>query len=63
MSVEFAGFPFLTAILVSCLAALLVILFIPDERKTLVKWVSLVFSGITLLLCLFVYVLYDRNLG
>jgi NADH-quinone oxidoreductase subunit M len=63
MSVQFAGFPFLTAILLSCLAGLLVILFIPDERKMLVKWVSLIFAGIALLLCLCVYALYDRNVG
>jgi NADH-quinone oxidoreductase subunit M len=63
MSVASAGFPYLTAILLSCVAALLVILFIPEERKMLVKWVSLIFSGITLTLCLVVYVSYDRSAG
>jgi NADH-quinone oxidoreductase subunit M len=63
MSVASAGFPYLSAILLSCVVALLVILFIPEERKMLVKWVSLVFSGITLALCLTVYVSYDRSAG
>jgi NADH-quinone oxidoreductase subunit M len=63
MSVASAGFPYLTAILLSCVVALLVILFIPEERKMLVKWVSLIFSGITLTLCLVVYVSYDRSAG
>jgi NADH-quinone oxidoreductase subunit M len=63
MSVASAGFPYLTAILLSCVVALLVIIFIPEERKMLIKWVSLVFSGITLSLCLAVYVAYDRSAG
>jgi NADH-quinone oxidoreductase subunit M len=63
MTVASAGFPYLSAILLSCVVALLVILFIPEERKMLVKWVSLVFSGITLALCLTVYVSYDRHVG
>ncbi len=63
MSVASAGFPYLTAILLSCVVALLVIIFIPEERKMLIKWVSLVFSGITLALCLIVYIVYDRTMG
>ena len=43
MSMEFANFPYLSAILLSCVVGLLVILFIPAERKMLIKWVSLVF--------------------
>jgi len=46
MNMEFSGFPYLSAILLSCVVGLLVILFIPREREILVKWVSLVFSGI-----------------
>ncbi len=45
MRFDLAGFPCLTAILLSCLVGLLVILFIPAERKTLIRWVSAVFSG------------------
>ena len=63
MSMELAGFPYLSAILLSCVAGLLVILFIPHERETLVKWVSLVFSGIALALSIYVFCAYDRTLG
>ena len=48
MNMELAGFPFLSAILLSCVIGLLVILFIPRERETLIKWVSLAFSAIAL---------------
>ena len=47
---EYANFPYLTAILLSCLVGLLVILFIPGDRKAAIKWVSAVFSGLTLVL-------------
>ena len=60
---EFANFPYLTAILLSCVVALLVILFIPDERKMLIKWVSLVFSGITMLLSIYLFFTYDKTQG
>jgi len=60
---EFANFPYLTAILLSCVVGLLVILFIPDERKMLIKWVSLVFSGITMLLSIYLFFTYDKTQG
>ena len=63
MSVELAGFPYLSAILLSCVVGLLVILFIPRERETLVKWVSLTFSGIALALSIYVFCAYNRTLG
>ena len=63
MSMEFANFPYLTAILLSCVVGLLVILFIPDERKMLIKWVSLVFSGITMLLSIYLFFTYDKTQG
>jgi len=59
----FAGFPFLSSILLSCVIGLLAILFIPRERETLVKWVSLVFSAIALAFSITVYCGYDRALG
>jgi NADH-quinone oxidoreductase subunit M len=58
-----ATFPFLSAILLSCVAGLLVILFIPREREAMVKKVSLLFSGIALALCIYVYCAYDRSQG
>jgi NADH-quinone oxidoreductase subunit M len=60
---EFANFPFLTAILLSCVVGLLVILFIPDERKMLIKWVSLVSSGITMVLSIYLFFAYDKTQG
>src|SRR5512137_3213238 len=63
MNMELAGFPYLSAILLSCVVGLLVILFIPREREDLVKRVSLVFSGIALALSLYVFCAYDRALG
>src|SRR4030042_1602255 len=63
MTIEFAGFPYLSVILLSCLVGLLVILFIPRERDTLLKGVSLAFSGIALALSIYVYCSYDRAHG
>jgi NADH-quinone oxidoreductase subunit M len=58
-----AAFPYLSAILLSCVAGMLAILLIPQERQELIKQVSAVFSGITLVLSLFLYLTYDRGLG
>ena len=63
MSMEFANFPYLTAILLSCVVGLLVILVIPDERKMLIKWVSLVSSGITMVLSIYLFFAYDKTQG
>ena len=63
MLTEFARFPFLTALLLSGLLGLLVILFIPEERKALIKWVSAVFSGIALLISVYLFMAYDRSQG
>ena len=63
MKIEMAQFPFLTAILLSCLMGLLLILFIPAERKGLIRWVSAVFSGIALLLSIYLFLAYDRSQG
>src|SRR4030042_1438626 len=63
MNVEVTHFPYLSAILLSCVVGLLIILFIPREREALVKGVSLVFSGIALALSIYVFCAYDRGLG
>jgi NADH-quinone oxidoreductase subunit M len=60
---EYTGFPFLTAILLSCVAGLFVILIIPEERKAQIKWVSAVFSGITLILSVYLFFAYDKGQG
>ena len=63
MRLDLAGFPYLTAILLSCLVGLLVILFIPAERKALIRWVSAVFSGMAFLLSVYLFIAYDRSQG
>jgi len=63
MQVEFAGFPYLSAILLSCLAGLLLILFIPREKQQQIKRVSAIFSGITLLLAVYLFFAYDKSRG
>ncbi len=60
---EYTGFPFLTAILLSCVAGLFIILVLPEQRKDEIKWVSAVFSGITLILSLYLFVAYDKSEG
>jgi NADH-quinone oxidoreductase subunit M len=60
---EFSGFPYLTAILLSCIIGLLVILFIPPENPRAVKRVSAVFSGFTLVLSVAVFLRYDTSRG
>ncbi|UCD81979.1 MAG: NADH-quinone oxidoreductase subunit M, partial [Desulfobacterales bacterium] len=56
-------FPYLSAILLSCVAGLLIILFIPEARKQQIKWVSAIFSGITLILSTYLFVAYDKGQG
>lgn len=63
MNPEFAGFPYLSAILLSCVAGLAVILLVPRGRPDLVKWVSLVFSGVALALSIYVFCAYDKGRG
>jgi NADH-quinone oxidoreductase subunit M len=58
-----SNYPFLSFILFSCLAGLLVILFIPAGRKALIRWVSVGFSGAALLLTVFLFIAYDRSLS
>ncbi|HIJ76289.1 MAG TPA: NADH-quinone oxidoreductase subunit M [Deltaproteobacteria bacterium] len=58
-----AKFPYLSAILLSCFVGMLAIILIPQERKLLMKQVSAFFSGIALLLALYVFFAYDKGLG
>lgn len=58
-----ATFPFLSAILLSCVAGMLIIMAIPPERKQAIRWVSAIFSGLTLVLSLWVFLSYDKSLG
>ena len=63
MPITYASFPCLSAILLCCVVGLLVIIFIPGERKVLIRWVSAVFSGATLVLSAYLFLAYDKSLG
>ncbi len=63
MLIELAGFPYLSAILAACVVGLLVILCLPEERKQEIKWVSAGFSGMTLLLTIYLFLAYDKAKG
>ncbi|SPF45947.1 Proton-translocating NADH-quinone oxidoreductase, chain M [Syntrophobacter sp. SbD1] len=56
-------FPVLSAILLTCVAGMLAVMLIPSQRQVLIKQVSVVFSGITLLLCLYLFFAYNRGVG
>ncbi len=60
---EFAAFPFLTTILLSCVVGLLVILLIPGQHPAQIKWASAAFSGITLIISLYLFLAYDKGQG
>jgi NADH-quinone oxidoreductase subunit M len=59
----YAQFPYLSSILLSCVIGLLVILILPERRKQEIKWVSAVFSGITLAMSLYLFCAYDKSTG
>jgi len=59
----YARFPYLTSILLSCVIGLLVILILPERRKQEIKWVSAVFSGLTLAMSLYLFCAYDKSTG
>jgi NADH-quinone oxidoreductase subunit M len=63
MHVEHADFPYLSSILLSCVVGLLIILSVPAERKTLIRWVSAFFSGMTLVLSTYLFLAYDKSHG
>jgi NADH-quinone oxidoreductase subunit M len=60
---EFSDFPYLSAILLSCVVGLFVILFLPEKRSQQIKWVSAIFSGLTLILSTYLFFAYDKSLG
>ncbi|MGA7143310.1 MAG: NADH-quinone oxidoreductase subunit M, partial [Desulfobacterales bacterium] len=63
MPIAYAHFPYLSLILLSCVAGLLIILFIPEDKKDAIKWVSAVCSGITLLISVYLFFAYDKTQG
>jgi len=63
MHMAYADFPYLSSILLSCVGGLLIILFIPEDKKDIIKWVSAVCSGITLLISVYLFFAYDKSQG
>ncbi len=63
MHLAYADFPFLSTLLFCCVAGLLIILFMPPERTREIKWVSAFFSGVTMLVSIYLFVAYDKELG
>ncbi|RJQ84034.1 MAG: NADH-quinone oxidoreductase subunit M [Desulfobacteraceae bacterium] len=63
MPLSYAQFPFLTAIMACCVIGLLAIMVIPAGRPALIKRVSAVGSGLTLLLSVYLFIAYDRQAG
>jgi NADH-quinone oxidoreductase subunit M len=63
MTYQLAQFPFLTTLLLCCVAGLLVILAIPRRHVRAIKIVSALFSGLTLLLSLYLFLAYDQQAG
>ncbi|MBW2248088.1 MAG: NADH-quinone oxidoreductase subunit M, partial [Deltaproteobacteria bacterium] len=63
MNMAYADFPYLSSILLSCVGGLLIILFIPGDKKDTIKQVSAVCSGITLLISVYLFFAYDKSQG
>jgi NADH-quinone oxidoreductase subunit M len=63
MQMTYAGFPYLSTILLSCLGGLLIILLIPEHKKQPIKWVSAICSGITLIVSVYLFFAYDKGQG
>ena len=60
---QYAEFPYLSVILLSCLTGLFVILFLPAGRSREIKWVSAFFAGVTLAVSIYLFVAYDKTEG
>ena len=63
MPIDYASFPWLSVIMLSCIGGLLVILFLPAHRHREIKWVSAAFSGMTLLVSIGLFAAYDKSAG
>ncbi|WP_372678756.1 NuoM family protein [Desulfosarcina sp.] len=63
MAYQLADFPFLTTLLLCCVAGLLSILAIPARHTRAIKIVSAVFSGLTLAISIYLFIAYDQQAG
>jgi NADH-quinone oxidoreductase subunit M len=57
------GFPYLSCILLSCVAGLILILMTPEAQIRRIKWISALFSGATLVLAGYLFFAYDTHSG
>jgi NADH-quinone oxidoreductase subunit M len=63
MPIAYAPFPFLSTILLCCLAGLLAILITPSDQTRMIKWISAAFSGLTLVVSIYLFLTYDKAVG
>jgi NADH-quinone oxidoreductase subunit M len=63
MPMQYADFPFLTSILLCCLIGLLAIIFTPAHKVRQIKWISVIFSGLTLIISFYLFIAYDQTTG
>jgi len=63
MQMAYANFPWLSTLLLCCVGGLFLILFLPAHRKKEIKWVSAVFSGITFVVSMGLFLAYDKGKG
>jgi NADH-quinone oxidoreductase subunit M len=61
MELIYAEFPILSLILVCCTLALLIVLLLPESNQFAIKLVSVICSGITLILTLYLFIVFDRT--
>ena len=63
MELHTTPFPFLSVLLLCCIGGLAAILFTPRHRIGVIKMISAIFSGLTLLISIYLYLAYDQQLG
>ncbi len=63
INVHPASYPFLSSLLACCGLGLLLILIIPGKHVRAIKWISAVFSGLTLVISIYLYAAYDKVTG
>ena len=63
MELHAAQFPFLSLILIACVIGLILVLLLPEDQKSVIKWVSAASGFFTLLLSIYVFAAYDQTLG
>jgi len=63
MDMHYADFPYLSTLLLVCMAGLLTILSLPAKDHNKIKWASAAFSGMTMVISIFLFIAYDKNVG